>query len=81
MADECSTCAFTSPFGLYVRAFGPDESVAVRLVEGVRAWDRAGRPSTESLRVRVYPKNVDYAPAEGEYLVEKEWTRLVLDWP
>lgn len=80
LADAYSACAFTSPFGLYVRAFGLDESLAVRLVEGVRAWDRAGRPSTDSLRVRAYPRSVDYTAAEGEYLVEKEWTRMVLDW-
>jgi protein-L-isoaspartate(D-aspartate) O-methyltransferase len=81
LADAYSTDAFTSPFRLFVRAFGPDESAAVRLVEEVRAWDTAGRPSTENLRVKVYPKYVDYAPAEGEYLVEKEWTRMALDWP
>ena len=69
-------------FLLYVRQFGADEALARRLVEHIRAWDAAGRPSTEGLRVRACPMDTGYVPAsKGEIVVEKRWTRLVLDWP
>jgi hypothetical protein len=66
---------------LYVRQFGPDESLAQRLLARVRAWDAAGRPATDEMRVRAFPKDFAYAPVEGEFVVQKKWTRLVVDWP
>jgi protein-L-isoaspartate(D-aspartate) O-methyltransferase len=81
LAEEYDPSVFEASFSLYVRQFGPDESLAQRLVERIRAWHAAGRPSTEGLRLRAYSKDVDYAPGEGEFLLERRWTRLVLDWP
>ena len=69
------------PFALYVRSFGPHEAPARRLVERLTAWDAAGRPSPEGLRIMTYPHGTSYAPAGNEVVVEKRWTRLVLDWP
>ncbi len=68
-------------FALFVRQFGADESLARRLVARVQAWDAAGRPSSTGLRVRAYRKGWPYLPSEHEIVVEKRWTRLVLDWP
>jgi protein-L-isoaspartate(D-aspartate) O-methyltransferase len=70
-------------FSLFVRQFGADEALARRLVDHIGAWDAAGRPSTGGMRVRVYRKEADHAPVEEEagVVVEKQWTRLVLDWP
>ena len=69
-------------FPLYVRQFGSDESQARRLVDHVRAWDVAGRPSTDGLRVRAYRQEAEPVPLEeGDIVIEKRWTRLVLDWP
>jgi protein-L-isoaspartate(D-aspartate) O-methyltransferase len=70
-------------FALFVRQFGTDESLAQRLVTHVRAWDVAGRPSTDGLRVRAYRRGADCVPLEeeGAIVVEKRWTRLMLDWP
>ena len=69
-------------FPLYVRQFGSDESLARRLVDHVRAWDAAGRPSTDGLCVRAYRQEAEPVPLEeGDIVIEKRWTRLVLDWP
>lgn len=68
-------------FELYVRSFGAADDAARRLVEQVRAWDAAGRPASEGLRIRAYPKDAGYAPAEGELAVQKRWTQFVFDWP
>jgi len=69
------------PFALFVRLFGTDESLARRLIARIQAWDAAGRPSSDGLRIRAYPSDSGYVPAEGEIVVEKRWTRLMLDWP
>lgn len=81
LIDIDALFALSAPFALFVRQFGPDESPAQRLIAQVRAWDAAGRPSSDRLRVRVYRKDQDYAPTMDEILVEKQWTHLVLDWP
>ena len=70
-----------TPFTLFVRQFGPDESLAQRFLEHIKAWDNAGRPSTEGLRVKVYPKDAEYIPAENEFVIEKTWSKLGLNWP
>lgn len=69
------------PFPLFVRRFGSDDSIAQQLIAQVQAWDAAGRPSFEGMRIRSYPKDLDYQPAKGEFVVEKQWTRLVIEWP
>ena len=68
------------PFALYVRQFGPDDSLAHGLLAQIRAWDAAGRPSFETLRIRAYPKGTAYMPAGGELLIEKQWTKLIVEW-
>jgi protein-L-isoaspartate(D-aspartate) O-methyltransferase len=67
-------------FELFVRSFGPDDTLAHRLIEQVTAWDTAGRPSTEVLRIRAYPQNGEYIPSANNLVIQKRWTRLVLDW-
>ena len=64
-----------------VRQFGPEESLACRLMKHVKAWDDAGRPSCHDLRIRVYPKEVQYRPCEGEFVVKNEFSQLVIEWP
>lgn len=67
-------------FELFVRSFGPGTELARHLVEQARAWDAAGRPSSNGLRIRAYPKDTDYVPSTDEFVVRKRWTQLVLDW-
>ena len=66
-----------------MRQFGADGALARRLVDHVRAWDAAGRPSTGRMRVRAYRRETDGVSLEeeGGIVVEKRWTRLVLAWP
>ncbi|HKO25280.1 MAG TPA: methyltransferase, FxLD system [Chloroflexota bacterium] len=70
-----------APFELFVQSFGPEESLAHRLIERVGSWDAAGRPSDDGLRIKVYPRETEYAASTNEVVVLKRWTQLVLDWP
>ena len=70
-----------TPLELLVRAYGPDETPARQLLEQIRDWDSAGRPSGQGLRIRAYPRDVEHVPSAGEVLVKKKWIQLVLDWP
>lgn len=67
---------------LSVRSFGSADSAALarRLIAQVVAWAAARRPLAEALQVRVYP--VENAPifAATQTVIDKRWTRLVLDW-
>jgi hypothetical protein len=67
-------------FELFVRSYGPGTELARRLVEQTRAWDAAGRPSSNGLRIRAYPKDTHYVPSTDEFVVRKRWTQFVLDW-
>lgn len=62
---------------LTVLAYGND-AVAGDLLAHVRAWESAGRPGTEGLRIDAYPGGVT-AP-EGEFMIHKGECRLVLSW-
>ena len=68
------------PIELFVRIYGEGTRLAERLIEQVRAWDTAGRPSSKGLRVRIYPRDTEYTPSTDEYIIEKKWTKIVLDW-
>ncbi len=70
-----------SPFALYVRQFGSDDSLGQRLIAQIQTWDAAGRPSFDTMRIQAYPKNVEYMSSEGEILIEKQWTKLIVEWP
>ena len=69
-----------SPFALYLRQFGPDDSMAQHLVTQIQTWDAAGRPSFDRMHIRAYPKSSTYTPAEDEILLEKQWTKLIVEW-
>lgn len=68
------------PFELFVRGYGPGDGPARRLMDSVRAWDMAGRPSARGIHVRAYPRHVPCTPTPEELVVEKRWTRLVISW-
>ncbi len=67
-------------FELFVRSYGSEIEIAKRLIEQTRAWDAAGRPSSNGLRIRAYPEEIDYVPSTDEFVLRKRWTQLVLDW-
>ena len=73
---------------LAVRGYGADGSaLATRLVAAARAWDDAGRPGSERMRVEVLPlpggaSDVDDTGTyEGKYVVDKRSVRLLVSWP
>ncbi len=68
------------PFTLFVRQFGTDESTARRLLDQIEAWKAAGSASSDRMNIRAYPKEFNYKPAEDEVLLEKPWTKLVIEW-
>lgn len=69
------------PFALFVRQFGSDDSLTHRLIAQIQAWDAAGRPSFDQMRIRAYSKESEYAVSENEFVIEKQWTKLVIEWP
>jgi protein-L-isoaspartate(D-aspartate) O-methyltransferase len=71
----------TQPFPLYIRQFGPDRSLTERLAAQIRDWKAAGSPPSETMKIRVYRGDSDYQPSEGEMVLGKQWTRLVIQWP
>ena len=68
------------PFPLFVRQFGPDETPARQLLELVQAWKAAGAPAGK-LHIRAYLRDADYTPAAGEIMLEKHWTKLIIQEP
>nr|WP_238342452.1 methyltransferase, FxLD system [Actinopolymorpha rutila] len=78
--DDRSTAA-----PLVVRGYGADGSaLATRLVTAARAWDDAGRPGGERLRVEALPLPGgadDTGTYEGKHVVDKRSVRLLVSWP
>ncbi len=68
-----------TPFELFVRNYAQHDALAQHLIGQIKAWDAAGRPGTERLRIRAYSLDVSH-PTANEIVVQKNWIRLVLDW-
>jgi len=71
----------TQPFPLYIRQFGQDRSISERLAAQIRAWKASGSPPSERMKIRAYRGDSDYSPSEGEVVLEKQWTKLIIEWP
>jgi protein-L-isoaspartate(D-aspartate) O-methyltransferase len=66
------------PVPLSVVSFRAEPELVERLQARVIAWDDAGRPRTDALRISAYPKG-QRVPEPGEALVlEKRWTTLLV---
>lgn len=68
------------PFALFVRSYGLGDNLAPALIGQVSDWDRAGRPCTKDLHVAVYPRDSDYVPSEGETVIHKRHSSLLVHW-
>jgi hypothetical protein len=44
------------------------------------AWNEAGRPDVERLRIRAYPTEAPCEPRLQEIVLTRPCTRLVLEW-
>ena len=63
---------------LSIVSFRAERELVDRMRSYVRAWDVAGRPRTDALRIRAYPKGRRVpVPPEAQAL-EKRWTTLVV---
>lgn len=72
-------CADSSqPFDLNIRSFGHGDPAAQRLLEIVRAWEQAGKPTSARLHLRALPAEMVYQAQEGEIVLERPWMRFVL---
>ena len=68
-------------FEVGVRGYGPDSRpLAERLADAVRAWDAAGQPSTEGLRVEAHPAGTPDEVIVGGHVVDKRYSRLGISW-
>ncbi|MCH7984781.1 MAG: methyltransferase, FxLD system [Chloroflexi bacterium] len=67
-------------FELLVRTHGTNSDAAKRLVRSVRAWDTAGHPSANDIRIRAYPKDTASVSHHDGFVMEKPSSRLVFDW-
>ncbi len=68
------------PFEVCVRQLGPDPAAARHLAAMVQAWDAAGRPDSNRLRVRGLPAGSPLDLGPGEFLVERPWTWFVVSY-
>lgn len=66
------------PFELYIRNFGSGTQAGERSLEYIRNWEQAGRPAAWSWQIRAIPAEAEYQLADGEYLVNKPWTKLII---
>lgn len=67
-------------FEILVKNFGPDETLASRLLEHIATWNAAGRPTEENLHINAYPHDSGHRPSPGETILQKQWTQLVISW-
>jgi protein-L-isoaspartate(D-aspartate) O-methyltransferase len=68
------------PFELYVRNLGPGLNAGQRLLEYVQHWDQVGRPNSTRWYIRAIPAENEYQLTDGEFLVNKPWTKLIISY-
>jgi protein-L-isoaspartate(D-aspartate) O-methyltransferase len=62
-----------------IRVHG-EPTLGERLLATTLAWNEAGRPDVERLRIRAYPIEVPWEPQPHEIVLTRSCTRLVLEW-
>jgi protein-L-isoaspartate(D-aspartate) O-methyltransferase len=62
-----------------IRAHG-EATLGERLRATTLAWNEAGRPDVERLRIRAYPTEAPCEPQPQEIVLTRPCTRLVLEW-
>jgi protein-L-isoaspartate(D-aspartate) O-methyltransferase len=84
-ADAVLSAGILDDFGLATLTTNEDGELAVtgadriaeELAEHVVAWDEAGRPGTDGLRIDAHPAG---SAVDGEFVIDKKCVRLVLSW-
>jgi protein-L-isoaspartate(D-aspartate) O-methyltransferase len=67
-------------FELYIRNFGSGTNAAQRLLEYIQNWAQAGKPTSLNWKIRGIPAETEYHPIDGEFLVKKPWTKLIISY-
>ena len=67
-----------TPFELYARNLGPGKNAGQRLLDYVQHWDQAGKPNSSRWHIRAIPAEAEYRPIDGEFVVNKPWTKLII---
>lgn len=65
---------------LSVQRFGASSGLAQRLLAQVHAWNLVGRPSTEQLRLTIYPSESGIVPSGDGITIAKRWTNVIARW-
>jgi len=68
------------PFELYVRNLGSGKNAAQRVLEYVQNWDQVGRLTSLRWHIRAIPAETEYHPTDDEFLVNKPWTNLIINY-
>jgi protein-L-isoaspartate(D-aspartate) O-methyltransferase len=84
--DGLAVLASEDDLGLVSRpaALGYGEGgdrLAQQLAEHVRAWDAAGRPGIDGLRIEAYRRSTPDSELPDRLIVDKRHTRLAVSWP
>lgn len=67
-----------TPFELYVRNLGPGTKAGQRMLKDIQSWDQAGKPTSLRWHIRGIPAETEYQLADGEFLLNKPWTKLII---
>jgi protein-L-isoaspartate(D-aspartate) O-methyltransferase len=67
-----------APVALSVVGFNAEPELVERLKAHVVAWDEAGRPRTDALRIFAYPRGQSVSVPPDARVLEKRWTTLVI---
>lgn len=71
---------FAEPFPLYIHSYGPDETVARRLLRHLQEWDGAGRPGNEGMSVWAVPAEGSPDSSAADAVVTRRWHHFCLRW-
>jgi protein-L-isoaspartate(D-aspartate) O-methyltransferase len=71
---------YNTNFELYVRNLGSGTKAGQQVLEYVQAWEQAGRPTSFRWHIRAIPAETEYHTTNGEFLVNKPWTKLIISY-
>ncbi len=63
---------------LSIVSFRAEPELVDRMHSHLDAWERAGRPRTDALRIFAYPKGQNVSLSPEARVLEKRWTTLVI---
>lgn len=71
---------FAGTIHLHIRSYGPDHTVAQRLLRHLHAWDEAGRPPHENISVRALPAGHAPIPSTADTTLTRRWHHYSIWW-